>query len=429
MEGSVLFFIIGILILVFFIWGLQQAFISIRRLGLELNLKQKTYAGKTWSSFAKKPAAFISTLFIAFGVLTVAYGFLIGEFLQPLWQNFERMLNEQYAPYLIYIRLFFEIILATALLLFVVFFSRSIFRRKAKSVMRSGFYAWTGSFFYSLFRWVEQMFTGISLWILRYVFDMKISKPEKIHELLDTDLFQQQVNLGKEDEKSELNKQLFENALTLKDVKLRDCLIPRKEIVGVEKNTPLQQVKQKFIETGLSKLVVYDINIDNIIGYIHQLEMFKNPPGIEDILLKIPAVPESMNATDLLKLFSSERKSIAWVIDEFGGTAGIITMEDVQEEIFGDIKDEYDVVDEFVDKQLSQNEFLFSGRLELDHIEDKYRLEFPEKEEAQTVSGYIIQHNEGIPREKQTIIIGNFEFTVMNLSETRIEMVKMKVLG
>jgi CBS domain containing-hemolysin-like protein len=173
---------------------------------------------------------------------------------------------------------------------------------------------------------------------------------------------------------------------------------------------------------------VYDGDIDNITGYIHQLDLFKNPTTLTDILLPIPTVPESMNVTALMDKFTKERKTIAWVIDEFGGTAGIVTMEDLLEEIFGEIQDEYDEVDELVNKQLASNEYLFSGRLELDFITEKYGLEFPEDENAETLSGFIIQNNESIPQQKDSIIIGSYQFDILNVSDTRIESVKMKVL-
>ncbi len=174
--------------------------------------------------------------------------------------------------------------------------------------------------------------------------------------------------------------------------------------------------------------MVYEGNIDNIQGYIHQLDMFKSPANLRSIMLPIPTIPESMSATDLINKFSRDRKSIAWVIDEFGGTAGIVTMEDLLEEIFGDIKDEYDVAEEFVDKQISANEYLFSGRLELDYLRDKYELVFRKDEDTGTLSGYIINQHESIPRQKDRIIIDDYQFDVLSVSETRIETVKLKVL-
>ena len=172
--------------------------------------------------------------------------------------------------------------------------------------------------------------------------------------------------------------------------------------------------------------MVYDDNIDNILGYIHQLDLFKNPKDLKSILLPITAVPESMSATDLISRLTKDRKSIAWVVDEFGGTAGIVTMEDVLEEIFGEIKDEYDT-EEFVEKQLSVNEFIFSGRLEIDYLNEKYDLDFP-VDGTETLSGYIINNHETIPKQNEVIFIGNYQFDVLNVSDTRIEMVKMKLL-
>ena len=176
----------------------------------------------------------------------------------------------------------------------------------------------------------------------------------------------------------------------------------------------------------MNKLVVYEDDIDHLSGYIHQLDLFKLPDNIKSILLPIPAVPESMSAADLIGKFSRERKSIAWVVDEFGGTAGIITMEDVLEELFGEIQDEYDR-EKFVEKQIAENEFIFSGRLELDYLEEKYNFEFPENE-SETLSGYIINFHETIPQQKERIIIDDYEFDVISVSDNRIEMVKMKKL-
>jgi putative hemolysin len=209
-------------------------------------------------------------------------------------------------------------------------------------------------------------------------------------------------------------------------VRIRECLVPRKEIEAIDVSTTIQEVRKKMIDTKLSKLVVFDGNIDHIVGYIHQLDLFKKPSALKDILLPIPAIPESMSATDLISKFSKERKSIAWVVDEFGGTAGIVTMEDLLEEIFGEIRDEYDV-EEFEEKKISETEYIFSGRLELDYLKEKYNLEFPENE-SETLSGLIIHQHETIPKLKERIIIGDYEFEIMNVSDTRIEMVKLKML-
>ncbi len=188
--------------------------------------------------------------------------------------------------------------------------------------------------------------------------------------------------------------------MSLPNIKIRQCLIPRKEITGIDISADIETARKKFVSTQLSKLLVYEGNIDHIVGYIHQLDLFKQPAAISNILLSIPPVPESMSATDLINKFSKERKSIAWVVDEFGGTAGIVTMEDLLEEIFGEIRDEYDT-EEFEEKKIAEDEFLFSGRLELDYLNEKYNFELP-ADEAETLSGYIIAEHEKIPRGKRT---------------------------
>jgi CBS domain containing-hemolysin-like protein len=230
------------------------------------------------------------------------------------------------------------------------------------------------------------------------------------------------------DENLEMNNEIFEKVLSLSETRVRECFIPRKEVVAVDINVNLDQLKEKFVETKLSKLVVFENNIDNVQGYVHQLDLFKNPENLRSVLLPIPVIPESMNASDLIRKFTKERKSIAWVIDEFGGTAGIVTMEDLLEEIFGDIYDEYDVQEDFVDKQIATNEFLLSGRLELDFLEEKYKLVFRKNEETETLSGYIINLHESIPRERDRIIIDDYQFDILKVSQTRIDTVKLKVL-
>ncbi|GAJ19488.1 unnamed protein product, partial [marine sediment metagenome] len=221
-----------------------------------------------------------------------------------------------------------------------------------------------------------------------------------------------------DEDNQELNTELFENALSLPMVKIRQCLVPRTEIEGVDKTISIEALRQHFVHTKLSKLLIFDENIDNILGYVHQTDLFKRPSSIQQILHPILAVPESMSAADLINKFTKDRKSIAWVVDEFGGTAGIVTMEDLLEEIFGEIHDEYDV-EEFVEKQLAEDEFIFSGRLELDYLKEKYNLEFPEND-SETLSGYIIQKHESIPTNKETIIIDDYRFDILSVSETRI---------
>lgn len=415
------------LILLGFFSGIEIAFISANKLSIELNKKQGTYSGKAWGQFSENPTRFIGTTLLAFNIVLVVYGMLIGQLLYPLWNYLSAKLTVS-DDNLSYIRLFVETFLATAILLVIEFLFKAFFRARNNSILSNGIITYFIRLFYWLFASAASVFVSFSEWMLRYIFNVKLNDKKEVFSKVDLEHYVSQNKGLHEDDSSNLNKELFENALSLSDTKLRECLVPRKEIVGIEQSQNIDEVKQLFIETSLSKLLVYDKNIDSISGYIHQLDLFKHPTTISEILLPIPTVPESMSATDLMNKFSKERKTIAWVIDEFGGTAGIVTMEDLLEEIFGEIKDEYDEADEFIEKQLADNEFIFSGRLELDYIAQKYDLVFAEEEGAETLSGYIIQNNEAIPKQKQRIIVGNYEFDIVGVSGTRIETVKLKVL-
>jgi putative hemolysin len=425
MDWMALIAIIASLILIGFFSGIEIAFISANKLSIELKRKQGAYAGKTWGAFADKPARFIGTTLIGFNIILVVYGLLWSSFMQGIWQN--KIGDFSWDISNPYVHLIIETIFSTICLLFFEFIFKAFFRARNESILSSGFIAYVIRFFYSIFSAIASLFVNIAEWMLKIIFDVKINEKKEVFTKIDLEHFLQQSKNNSEENIDEINKELFENALSLGEVKLRECLVPRKEIEGVEYHTSIENVKDKFIHTQLSKLVVYEGNIDNITGYIHQLDLFKNPASVKEVLLPIPTVPESMSATDLMSKFTRERKSIAWVIDEFGGTAGIVTMEDLLEEIFGDIKDEFDT-EEFVEKQLSGNEFIFSGRLKLDYIREHYELDFNGEEHAETLSGYIIENNEGIPKLKDRIIIGNYEFDVLNVSDTRIETVKLKVL-
>ncbi len=415
------------LLLVGFFSGIEIAFISANKLSIELKRKQGSYAGKTWGVFSDKPARFIGTILVGVNIVLVIYGLLIGEMLQPIWKWIEAQLPISLIESVKYIKLFTETLLSTIILLFTEFIFKAYFRAKNNEIISSSFLSYFANAFYWLLSSTAALFVDMAEWILKHLFNVKVNNKKEIFSKVDLEHFIQQSKSYEEEDSSEINKELFENALSLSEVKLRECLIPRKEIEGVQSSISIHEVKEKFIATQLSKLLVYENNIDNIIGYIHQLDLFKNPATIKEVLLPIPTVPESMSATDLMNKFSKERKSIAWVIDEFGGTAGIVTMEDLLEEIFGEIKDEFDTED-FVDKQLSTNEYIFSGRLELDFISEKYKLDFPEDEDTETLSGYIIKYHEAIPKQKERIILGDYEIDILNVSDTRIETVKLKVL-
>ncbi len=407
------------LILIGFFAGIEIAFVSANKLSIELRKKQGTYPGRTWAAFMEKPARFIGTSLVALNILTVIYGLLWSNILNSVWKYWG--IDNPF------IRLGVETIISTILLLFFEFIFKAFFRAANNEVTGSSIITFIVKFFYSLFAGVASIFVYVSEWMLKYIFNVKLQNRNEAFTKIDLEHFIQQRKMNDADDNEEMNNELFENVLSLSEVKVRECLIPRKEIESININISLPEVKARFIESRLSKLVVYEGNIDNIQGYIHQLDMFRNPQSLRSILLPIPTIPESMRATDLIDKFSKEHKSIAWVIDEFGGTAGIVTMEDLLEEIFGDINDEHDVKDEFIDKQISTNEYILSGRLELDYLIDKYKMEFRKNEETETLSGYIISQHESIPRQKDRIIIDDYQFDILSVSETRIETVRLKI--
>jgi len=412
---TLIWFFVTIIMMGFFA-GVEMAFYSANRFGIELKKKQGRQSAILLSKLIESPQTFLSTTLLGFTLFLVCFALLFTQVTYPLW-NLIRLNND-------IVRLLLDIILATFIvMIFAEFIPRAIFRAHSNRILSA--IAWLINFFYQLLQPIATMFLNLSDWVLKYIFNVRMRQTNDSLSsgTLET-LFQQSNDTDYEPQ--ELNTELFENALELPKVKIRQCLVPRKEIIGVEIKCTTEQAREKFIDTKLSKLIVYEGNIDNIVGYVHQLDMFKSPQDLQSILLPIPAVPESMSATDLIGKFTKERKSIAWVVDEFGGTAGIVTMEDLLEEIFGEIHDEYDS-EEFVEKRLAENEYIFSGRLELDYISEKYDLEFPNNE-SETLSGYIINHHETIPRQKERIIIDDYEFDILSVSDTRIEMVKLKVL-
>jgi CBS domain containing-hemolysin-like protein len=404
-----------------FFSGIEAAFATANRLNIELKKKQGSESAIFLSSLFETPSRFLGTTIIGFNFFLVVFVLLIST----LW-NFLLTKFGLETSYIIYARLFLEIVLSVLVVIILgEFIPKAIFRVKSDGLLMFFTRAGLVTFVYRLFSPIANGFIKISQWILVIIFDMRIDKRKDTFSHADPENFFQQ---SKEfnDEKQDLNTELFEAALSLHKVKVRECLVPRKEIEGVLLNTTIEEARKKFVDTRLSKLVVYDGNIDQIVGYIHQLDLFKNPATVKEILLPIPAIPESMNATDLISKFTRERKSIAWVVDEFGGTSGIVTMEDMLEEIFGEIKDEYDV-EEFEEKKISDEEYILSGRLELDYLIEKYGLEFPD-DSSETLSGFIIHKHETIPKLKERIIINDYEFEILHVSDTRIEMVRLKIL-
>ena len=420
-----LYVIVAIVVVAFmfiaFFSGIEVSFVTANRLNIELKKKQGSSSANLLSKMFDEPSRFIGTVIVGFNFFLVVFVLLVSTFWNLLLSKADIT-----ASFILPARLACEMFLSVLVVVILgEFVPKAIFRAQSDRLLMFSARSGLLGICYDIFHSISQVFVKFSQWILTIIFDMRIDKKKDSLSRADLDNFFQQTKEFNE-ENQDLNTDLFEAALSLHKVKVRECLIPRKEIEGVLLNTPIEDVRKKFVDTRLSKLVVYDGNIDQIVGYIHQLDMYKHPAYVKDILLPIPAIPESMSATDLISKFSKERKSIAWVVDEFGGTSGIVTMEDMLEEIFGEIKDEYDV-EEFEEKRISDREYILSGRLELDYLIEKYGLEFPD-ETSETLSGFIIHKHEAIPKLKERIIINDYEFEILHVSDTRIEMVRLKIL-
>ena len=409
-----IFAIIASVILIGFFSGYEIGFVSANRLSLELKKKQGSRSGKIIAGFLEAPTQFIGTCLIGLNISLVVFGILFEELLHiHIWSKFG--LGDGAI-------LVGNTIVSTFVILFIgELVPKAMFKARAASLINT--FAPVAQFFHILFKPLTVILVNTAQWVLSNLLQVKVVYKKEAFTKVDLAHFVQQTNAHKEQQ--ELNTDLFENALSLPDIKVRKCLVPRTEIIGVDLLTPIAELKELFIETKLSKLIVYNDTLDSIVGYVHQLDLFKKPTEIKAILHPILLVTESMNAADLINLFSKKRKSIAWVVDEFGGTAGIVTMEDVLEEIFGEINDEYDE-QEFLEKKLSANEYLFSGRLELDYLYEKYGIDFA-ADSAETLSGYLIHKHEAIPKVREVIHLSHFDAEILLVSDTRIEKVKLTI--
>lgn len=409
-----IFAIVASVILIGFFSGYEIGFVSANRLSLELKKKQGSRSGKIIAGFLEAPTQFIGTCLIGLNISLVVFGILFEELLHThIWTKFG--LGEGAI-------LVGNTIVSTFVILFIgELVPKAMFKARAASLINT--FAPLAQFFHILFKPLTVILVNTAQWVLSNLFQVKLVYKKEAFTKVDLAHFVQQTNTHQEQQ--ELNTDLFENALSLPDIKVRKCLVPRTEIIGVDILTPISELKDLFIETKLSKLIVYNDTLDNIVGYVHQLDLFKKPTEIKAILHPILLVTESMSAADLINLFSKKRKSIAWVVDEFGGTAGIVTMEDVLEEIFGEINDEYDE-QEFLEKKLSANEYLFSGRLELDYLYEKYGIDFA-ADSAETLSGYLIHKHEAIPKVREVIHLSHFDAEILLVSDTRIEKVKLTI--
>lgn len=398
---------------------MEIAFVSSNKLRFELNKKQKDLASSILSVFYRHPQRYISTMLVGNNISLVIYGILMAEILEPVLG----FLGNQFLITLT------QTIIATVLVLITgEFLPKTIFRINPNLWLR--LFSWLLYAFYILLYPVSSFSSWLSIRVLRLIGVRVIQGTQtNIFSRIDLNyLIQESFDNEQSETEFENEVKIFQNALDFSKVKLRDCFVPRTEIIALEYNTSLDSLKQTFIETGLSKIPIYKSDIDNIIGYIHSSEMFQHQNEWKKYINQIPIVPENMAAQKLMKIFMQQKKSIAVVVDEFGGTAGIITLEDIMEEIFGEIEDEHDNRD-YTAEKTGENEYLLSGRLEVKNANAKFNLNIPESEEYDTIAGFILKHHQHFPKLNEVLKIEGFSFKCVKVSNNRIELVKVTVFS
>ncbi len=405
-----------------FFSGMEIAFVSANNLKIELDKARGFLSGRIFSRFNHHPARFIGAMLLGNNIALVIYGIAMADLLEgPIAGMFPDKTGSDILVLII------QTIVATTLILITAeFLPKMLFRQNPNAILK--IFAVPVFVFYYLFIPVIYLFTGIGAWILRIFFGLRSLKQNYAFSAIDLTDYIRNFNSEKPEHSEDVLQeiQMVQNALDFTNVKLRACMVPRTDITAVDEKETLDVLKNTFIETGYSKILVFRESIDNIIGYIHSSDLFRKPEDIKAITRSVFYVPETMLANDVLKMFFKQHKSIAIVVDEFGGTAGIVTMEDIIEEIFGEIDDEYDE-DEFYERKVSDHEFIFSGRLEIDYLNEKYNLNLPQSDDYETVAGFIINNHESIPELNEVIIIGHFSFTILQASENRIDQVHLKI--
>lgn len=423
-QTAIPIIIVSILFSAFFS-GIEIAYISANKLKLELLRNQGSLAGRILSGFVHNSSRFLGMTLLGNNIALIVLGSVSSALLEPwLHQGLTRYVGVGY-DFQFAIMLIQTLITTAVVLIFGEFLPKALFRTKSDTILQ--FFAIPLRFIDFVlypFSWFIVKLTDL---ILNKLLGMEVQAEKPVYSKVDLEEFVEQFVKGEEHEEEEINTIIFEKAMSLTDIKVRECMIPRTEVVAVEIDESIEELKKVFLESRHSKVIIYEDSIDNIQGYVHHFDLLKKPNTIAEILFPIKVVPETMGARNLMNHFIKEHRSIVWVVDEFGGTAGIVTLEDVLEEVFGEIQDEYDQ-EEFIEKQISDSDYIFSGRLEVDYLNEKYGLEL-EEGDYETLAGFIVSHHESIPEMDEVIQIGRFEFKIINVSDTKIETVKLKVLG
>lgn len=419
--------IIASLILSAFFSGMEIAYVSSNKIHIEIEKKQDGLLAKALTKLTAKPSKFITTMLIGNNIALVIYGFFMGDLLMDWFQS---LLPTSYG-FIDYLltegNLFSQTIISTFVILITAEFLPKVFFQIYSNTLIKAL-AIPAYLFYVLFTFISDFVIWISDFVLKVFFKTEGDQIQMAFTKIELGNYiteQMESVEAHDDVDSEI--QIFQNALEFSEVKAREVMVPRTEIIGVEIKDSIKSLNTLFTETGRTKILVYRDNIDDILGYVHSFELFKKTKSINDMLTPVEFVPETVLIKDVLNVLTKKRRSIAVVLDEYGGTSGIMTVEDIVEELFGEIEDEHDSVD-LVEEVVDGKTFRFSGRLEVDYINETYKINLPESENYETLGGLIVNHAEEIPTQNDIVQIDAFQFTILEVSNTKIDMVELKVL-
>ena len=419
--------IITTLILSAFFSGMEIAYVSSNKIHIELEKKQGDFLGRILGKLTAKPSKYIATMLIGNNIALVIYGFKMGEVLVSWFQTKLPSDSPALTYMLVDLQLLTQTVISTLVILITAeFLPKVFFQIYANTLLKV--LAFPTYIFYIMFSWVSDFIIWISDAVLKYIF--KAEGEDVVLAMTKVELgnyITEQMESVENHDDVDSEIQIFQNALEFSEVKAREVMVPRTEITAVDISDSIENLRQLFIETGRTKIIVYRDSIDDILGYVHSFELFKKPDTIKSIIIRVAFVPETILIKDVLNILTKKRRSIAVVIDEYGGTSGIMTVEDIVEELFGEIEDEHDTI-EMVEEQLNENTYKFTARLEVDYINETYKLNLPESENYETLGGLIVHATEGIPQENDDVQIENFKFTITEVSSTKIDEVILKVL-
>ena len=400
-----------------FFSGVEIAFISANKLKLELDKNSGKFPANIITFFSKNESDFITTMLVGNNIALVVYGIVMTQILANILPVAELLPD-------IALLLVQTIITTLIVLVTAEFLPKAIFRIYPNQILR--IFSIPIWLFFVFFRPVALLMLFLSRLVLKYLLGQKMEDGKQVFGKIDLDEYLSNVKSVEGEEDSRVEVEMLQNVLDLTDKKLRECMIPRTKLVAMDISSPITEIKNRFIATKLSKILIFKGNIDKVIGYIHSSDLFRNPQNVRSILLPIPFVPESMSVMQLLNQFIESNKGVALVVDEFGGTSGMLTIEDVTEEIVGEIVDEHDV-EEITDKKLSKNKYLLFAGLDIELVNKKYNLTLLESDEYETIAGLILHHLEEIPQKNDVIKLEEFQFTIIKVNETAIQEVQLKV--